>query len=78
MLIHDVEPAAVRRDDEVALFDRDVVDRRVGQVLPQRLPFRAVVERDVDAVLGAEIQQLRALGILADRAREVVGPDARR
>ena len=71
-VVHHVEAAPVGRDDEVALFNRDVVHRRVGQVLAQRLPFRPVVERDVDAVLGAEIQQLRALDVLADRAREVV------
>ena len=36
----------------------------------------AVVERDVDARLGAEEQQSLALGILANRAREVVGRNA--
>ena len=75
-VVHDVEPAAVRRDDEIAVLDGDVVDRRVRQVLPQRLPFRAVVERNVDAVLGAQIQQLRLLDVLANRAREVGRADA--
>src|SRR5437879_10611081 len=36
-----------------------------------RLPVRAVVERNVDAVLGPEVQQLRALDVLADRARHL-------
>ena len=58
-VVHHVEAAPVRRDHQVALLHRDVVHRRVRQILPQRLPLRAVVERHVDAVLGAEIQQLR-------------------
>ena len=34
-LVHHVKAAAVRRDHEIALFDRDVVHRRIRQVLPQ-------------------------------------------
>ena len=52
-VVHDVEATAVRPDHEIPLLDLDVVHRRVGQVLPERLPARAIVERYVDAVLRA-------------------------
>ena len=60
-VVEHVEAAAVRADHEVALFRDDAVDRRDRQVELQRLPRRAVVERHVDAVLGADIEQPRRL-----------------
>ena len=70
-VVEHVEAAPVRADHQVALLDDDAVHRRDRKVEPQRLPAGAVGERDVDAVLGAEIEQPPALGILADCAREV-------
>jgi hypothetical protein len=43
-VVHHIEAAAVGREDEVALLDHQIVHRRVRQVLPKRLPLRAVVE----------------------------------
>ena len=66
----------MRPDHEVALLHRDVVHRRVRQVLPQRLPVGAIVKGDVDAVLGAQVQEFRHFDVLANRTREVFRRDA--
>ena len=47
-VVENVEAATMGANDEVALFDHDAVNRRDRQIQPQRLPRRAVVERDVD------------------------------
>ena len=62
------ERPSVRRDDQVAPVDRDVAHRAARQVELQRLPAPAVVERHVDADLGAGEQQAPSHRILADRA----------
>src|SRR5439155_15064034 len=70
------ERAAVGSDDEVAVLQLDVMHGRVGQVLPERLPRAAVVERYVDTMLGAEIEQACSLRIFADGAGEIARCDA--
>ena len=75
-VVHHVERAAVRRDHQVVVLDGDAVHRRDRQVQLKRLPRAAVVERDVDAGLGAEEQQALPLRVFVDRAREVVRADA--
>ena len=76
-VVEDVEAAAVRRDRDVARLDPDVVHRRVRQPVLQRLPVIAVVERDVEAVLRAGVEQAAPRRILADDVRVVVRPECR-
>src|SRR3954469_25722246 len=45
-VVHDVEAAAVCRDDQVALLEREIVHRHVRQIETKRLPARAVVGRE--------------------------------
>ena len=72
-VVHDEEPAPHRREHEVAVVDADVGHRRDRQVLLERLPVGAVVERDEEAELGARVEQPLAARVLADHARgEVV------
>ena len=77
MFVHDVERAAVRADDEVVVLDLDAVHRRDRQLQLQRLPGAAIVERDVDAGLGAEEQQPLALRVFANGARRSRRPAGR-
>ena len=46
-------------DHQVVVLDDEVADRRRRHVQPQRLPVVAVVERDVDRLLGAGEEQAR-------------------
>ena len=43
----------MRGDDQVAVFDDQVVDRDGWQVQLQGMPLLAIVEGDVDAGLGS-------------------------
>ena len=61
----------------VARMDQDVVDAHGRQPVHEPLPRLAAVERDVDAVLGAEVQQVAVLRILADHV-DVAPPAGRR
>ena len=74
--IEDVEPAPVRRDDEIVRLDDQIADLRVGQVERKRLPVIAVVVRDVEAVLRAGVEQAAPRLVLADDVRVVVAADA--
>ena len=56
-VVEDVERPPVRADHQIVVLDLDPVHRRYRQIQTKRLPLRAVVERHVDAVLGAEEQQ---------------------
>ena len=58
---------AVRRDDQivVARMDQDVVDARGRQVVHELLPALAAVERDEQAELRADVEQILVLRILA-------------
>src|SRR3546814_11944258 len=57
------EGAAMRRDRDVAGVDGKVMHRHARHVEPERLPVGAVVERHVDAELGARLEQPLAPGI---------------
>ncbi len=54
----------------------DVRDRGRREVLLQRLPPRAVVEREEHAELGAGVEQARTLRILANHSRRMIHRDA--
>ncbi len=58
-VVHDPEAAPVGRDHQVVepLLHHDAGDRGVGQVGLKREPPVAGVERDVDGVLGAQVEQ---------------------
>ena len=56
-VVQDPDRAAVRAGDQVGPLDQQVVDRRDRQVELEALPVRAVVERDVEAGLGAGVEQ---------------------
>ena len=66
----------MRGDHQVLPGRDDAVDRRHRQIEPERLPPPSAVERHVDAVLGAEVQQPRLPAILADGPREIAGGNA--
>ena len=65
------ERAPVRRRGEIVVLEREIVNRRDGQVELQGLPARAVVERHVHPELGTGEQQPAARGILAHHAHEM-------
>ena len=75
-VVEDPERPALRRDDQILVVDLDVGDRHVRQVQLERLPVRAVVERDEHPELGAGVEQPFAIGILAHDARRPVGRNA--
>ena len=64
------------RDREIVAVDPDVRHLRVGQSLCERTPVIAVVHRDVEAVLGAGVEQSAADAILAHDVRVVVRGDS--
>ena len=66
----------MRRDRHVARFHPDVVYRRIRQTVLQRLPVVAVVERHVEAVLRAGVEQAAARRILAYHVGVIVGRNA--
>ena len=70
-VVHDPEASPVGRDDEIVevLLHRDPVHRRARHVGLQRLPAVAIVERHVDRVLGAEVEQAAAHGVFPDAVR---------
>ena len=75
-VVEDPETAAVRPQDDIAVLHHQVADRRIRQVLLQSRPAIAVVQRHIDAVLGAEEQEPLPHRVFADRAGEVSGSDS--
>ena len=75
-IVEHPEAATVRAEDEVAVLDSQVVYRHDRQVAAEPMPFGSVVEGDVDAGLAPGVKEPAPRRILADDAREVVGPDA--
>ena len=57
-------------------MDPEVCDRRDRQVRLQALPVFAVVERCVEAKLGADVDEASAVGIFAHGTGEVSAGDA--
>src|SRR5579859_929149 len=66
----------MRGSDKVAVLHYKVVNRHDGQVQLERLPVRAIIERDVYARLGSRVEQAAPRGVFADRTGEVVLGDA--
>jgi len=66
---------AVRADYEVSevLLDGEPANRRVGGVRLERRPVRAIVERHVERVLDAKVEQPRPGRIFADAVRVAQG-----
>src|ERR1051326_1462666 len=75
-VVHDPERPAVRGDDEIALLEREIVDRHDRQIELQLLPVGAVVGREPHAALGPRDEQTTPLRILAHDARELSRVDA--
>ena len=75
-VVEDPEGAPLGRNHQVVALDLQVGDRRDRQVELERLPVGAVVERDVEAELGAGVEQPLARRVLAHDAHEVVGRNA--
>ncbi len=67
-VVGDVDAASVRRHDQVAVarVHEDVVGAYGGIVGHELLPLLAAVERNVQAELGADVEQILVLRILAD------------
>ena len=75
-VVQDPERAAVRRRDQVALLERQIVHRHDGEIETQRLPARAVVERYPDAPFRSDEQQTGSHRVLTDGAHELGRGDA--
>src|ERR1044071_7559522 len=69
------ERAALRRGDEIVVAHGEIGDRHDRQIELQRLPVRAVVERDVHPALGAGEEESLAFFVGADNTREVIAGD---
>ena len=71
-VVHDPEAAPVRSDDQVIemLLHDEAVHGRRREVVPEQLPCVAVVERDVDAVLGPQEDESVTDGVLVDASSE--------
>src|SRR3569623_1975111 len=82
-IVDDPDAAAVRRDDQIALarVNLDLAHRDVGEVVTLELRERlAAVDRDPQAELGAEEQQIFLDRVFLDRVRvaaNVIGAEAR-
>src|SRR5207237_4411234 len=66
------ESASVCGNDESVVVYEQVVNRHDRQLLLQRLPVRAVIERGVDSALGASEEQAALFVVRTDDAREFI------
>src|SRR5450759_1822568 len=62
-VVENPERASVRRRDQVAFLDGEIVNGNDRQVAPQRLPVGAVVERYPDPSLRSCVQELSLIHI---------------
>ena len=69
-IVENPEAATVRCRDQVAVLDREVVNRHDREVEPERLPVPAIVEAHPHAALGTGEEQSLSNGILAHAADE--------
>ena len=60
----------MRSDDQVTVFDDQVVDRDGWQVQLQGIPVLAIVKGDVDSGLSSRVEQPPLEGIFTDHARK--------
>src|SRR4029453_19589775 len=72
-IVHDPERPPHRRRHEVAMVHLDVGHRRRGEVLLQRLPVLALIERHVGALQRTGVEQSFLLRILAHDVHRLVG-----
>ena len=61
------EGAPVRRYHQIVVFHYQIVNWGDGQIQLQRLPVRAVIERNEDSEICSCVEQTFTLGILAHR-----------
>ena len=61
---------------QIAVMDLEVGDRRGRQILLQRLPVLALIERDVRALERARVEQSFLLRILAHDVHRLIRRDA--
>jgi len=67
-VVQNPERAPVRRRDQVVVFHFQIVHRHGRQVLLQRFPVRAVVERHQHSRLRPRVEQPFAFRVLAHHA----------
>src|SRR5713226_7535006 len=65
-VIENPERAAMRGDDEVVAVNDEVAHGGMRQILLQRLPMVAIVERDVDRAFRSGKEQALTNGIFAN------------
>src|SRR5439155_1117683 len=75
-IVQNPERASVRRRDEVALLDREIVHRHDREVESERLPVRPVIERHPHAPLAAREQQAAACRVFAHHTHQLGRGDA--
>src|SRR5262249_28412393 len=76
-VVHDVEAAAMRGDDQITILECEIVNGDDRQVAAERLPVSAVVLRIPHAALGARDQQPALRRILTNDARKLRRVDSR-
>ena len=75
-VVHHVEATPMRANRERVVFNDEVGCRCIRQAILERSPPLAIVERNVDTVLRAGIEQASSDGILANSVHVIVGGDA--
>ena len=70
-VVHDPKAPAIRCHHEIveAVLDRQIMDGSRGQVVPKAGPVLAIIQRHVEGVLGAEIEEARPYRVLTDDVR---------
>ena len=58
----------MRSDNQVVVFNGEIVNGRDGQIQLERLPMCAVVERNKHAGFGAGVEKTFAFGVFANGA----------
>src|SRR5207253_9016655 len=64
-VVEDPEAASMGTGNEVGAVNGEIADRSRRQIQLQRLPVVAIVERNIDGMLGAGEEQAAAHGIFA-------------
>ena len=78
IIIERPESASIRRDDNLVSLECDVSERSIREILHQRLPMVAVVERDVHSTLSSGEKQSCFFRVVADDSGEAAADLARR
>src|ERR1700688_652691 len=64
-IVQNPKCSTVGHNNQIIIFDYEVVNRRSRQIQFERPPIRSVIERNVDSALGSRIEQSAFLRILA-------------